>query len=75
MKNMKKIKKTQNTTQEPRFKQGAGTSSWKLALALALALALGIGGGIAMSQNKTKPALTDFQLGIPVTAPAQGAEG
>lgn len=75
MKKQKKIEHAQKAT-APRFKQGAGTESWKLATALILALALGIGGAIAMSNTKSKPALTDYELGIEVVAPPnQGAAG
>ncbi len=72
---MKKEKKTQNTNQVPRFKQGAGTDSWKLAAALILALAVGIGGGIAMDQSKQKPKLSDHELGLEIEQPTQDAEG
>lgn len=72
---MKKIVEPKKTPAVPRFKQGAGVASWKLAAALIIGLLLGIGGGIAKSNVKVHQALSDYELGLDVQTPAADSEG
>ena len=74
-KRIKKEKKTEKTHAVPRFRQGAGTNSWKLAVALVIALAVGVGGGILVNNTKQRPKLTDYQLGIEMEHSSQSAQG
>ncbi|MCA9449155.1 MAG: hypothetical protein KC931_18700, partial [Candidatus Omnitrophica bacterium] len=66
---MKKKAKVQKVQATPRFKQGTGVASWKLAAAVVLALAVGVGGGIAMNHAKKKPTLSDYELGLEAETP------